>query len=385
MKRLECLDGLRGVLAVYVLLGHMAPFAPLPDWLQHAVSHGGAAVDVFFALSGLVISQSLLHAGGHAKPFLITRTARIFPVFLLVFAFAVAVQSWPCGFEHMPWIGPDSVARTICVTAWPNTWMPEILAHLTMTHGLFPNGMLPDVWVSFLGSAWSLSTEWQFYLVALLATSQSQRLCWLLLGLGAAAAAWRLNVPDAWQFSRAFLANKGHFFALGMASVPLVRQERGALRRYAWILAGCLAICATEGAIAKMLPPVVWTICLIAQLRPGDPGNTGPIRQILYTGTGGPVVTKPGGTVFGGNFICLYLVNEPIHKLAGGALSWVASGDAALFTLLWIPVAIGLPLLAADWLHTHVERPALRLGRSIARERAVFKTAPSVQGRGRGL
>lgn len=55
MKRLECLDGLRGVLAVYVMLGHMAPFAALPSWIAGSLSHGGAAVDVFFMLSGLVI------------------------------------------------------------------------------------------------------------------------------------------------------------------------------------------------------------------------------------------------------------------------------------------------------------------------------------------
>ena len=52
MKRLECLDGLRGVLAVYVMLGHMAPFAVLPRWIISALAHGGAAVDVFFILSG---------------------------------------------------------------------------------------------------------------------------------------------------------------------------------------------------------------------------------------------------------------------------------------------------------------------------------------------
>ncbi len=66
MKRLDSLDGVRGLLAVYVLLSHMAPFAVLPGWMQDTISHGGAAVDVFFVLSGLVITQSLLHAGGHA-------------------------------------------------------------------------------------------------------------------------------------------------------------------------------------------------------------------------------------------------------------------------------------------------------------------------------
>ena len=81
MKRLDSLDGLRGLLAFYVLLGHMAPFAVLPDWIQQPLSHGGAAVDIFFVLSGLVITQSLLRAGGHAVPFLVARFARIFRYF----------------------------------------------------------------------------------------------------------------------------------------------------------------------------------------------------------------------------------------------------------------------------------------------------------------
>ena len=71
MKRLECLDGLRGVLACYVMLGHMAPFAALPVWITGPLSHGGAAVDVFFILSGLVIVRSLESCGYAAKPFLI--------------------------------------------------------------------------------------------------------------------------------------------------------------------------------------------------------------------------------------------------------------------------------------------------------------------------
>ena len=58
MKQLQCLDGLRGVLAVYVLLGHMAPFAALADWSRPGLAWR-AAVEVFFVLSGLVITQSL--------------------------------------------------------------------------------------------------------------------------------------------------------------------------------------------------------------------------------------------------------------------------------------------------------------------------------------
>jgi peptidoglycan/LPS O-acetylase OafA/YrhL len=388
MMRLECLDGLRGLLAVYVLLGHMAPFAALPNFVQDGLSHGGAAVDVFFMLSGLVITRSL-HTHGRAKPFLIARATRIFPVFLLVLAFAIVVEPWSCGFQRMPWIRPDSAARTICVMAWPHAWLPEIMAHVTMTHGLFPNGILPDVWVSFLGSAWSLSTEWQFYLLALLVIGggrafsrpfvaagsgdylisgrivRPQTLYWMLLGLAVAGVAWRLSVPETWQFSRAFLLNKGHSFALGVASEPLVRRQYGALRRYGLVLAATLAICATQGQIGKMLPPLVWTLCLMIQMLPAQRGPR----------AAGWLLRNPTAQYFGTISYCLYLVNEPIHKLTAATLSHVANGDAILFTLLWLPAAIGLPILASIWLHTHVETPTLVWGRTIAERMRVTPAA----------
>jgi peptidoglycan/LPS O-acetylase OafA/YrhL len=372
MKRLESFDGLRGVLAVYVLLGHMAPFAVLPHWVQDAVSHGGAAVDVFFVLSGLVISQSLLHVGGQATPFLVARVARIFPVFLAVFAAAVAVEPWSCGFEYMPWIGQDDIARTICVKAWPHTWLPEITAHLTMTHGLFPYAVWPDVWVSFLGAAWSLSSEWQFYMLALIVFGQNHRLGWILLLMAVAGVAWRLSVPIPWQFSRAFLPNKAHFFALGVATVPLVAGHRGAVLRYAAVLGASLAICATEGGFGKIMPPIVWTICLVVQMRPDIVG----LRQVYA------LLCSRAAKYLGATSYCLYLVNEPIHKVAGEALSRFADGNAALFTLIWIPLSIGLPLAASAWLHRYLELPAMRWGRDFARRLSLDRGSATVQAPG---
>jgi peptidoglycan/LPS O-acetylase OafA/YrhL len=354
VKRLECLDGLRGMLAVYVMLGHMAPFAVLPAWLQLAVSHGGAAVDVFFILSGLVISESLDRTKGRAGPFLTARAIRIFPVFLLIFAFAVAIQPVSCGYGRMPWIGPDSAARTICISVWPSWWRAEILAHLTMTHGLLPNAVLPDVWVSFLGSAWSLSTEWQFYVLALvLYASGAGRLRTVLLFLAVVGVAWHGLVPEDWQFSRACLLNKGHFFALGVASAAVVRGERHGLVRYGFTLVACVGLCATGGGWGKLLPPLVWTLCLIAQMRPDTAGF-----RVL-----GEVLCSRTARWLGAISYCLYLVNEPIHKMLANGLSAVAGGDPAVFTVVWLPSAVVLPMLAAAWLHRHVEVPAMRWGR----------------------
>jgi peptidoglycan/LPS O-acetylase OafA/YrhL len=370
MQRLVCLDGLRGVLAFYVMLSHTLPFAPMPHWLAWLFWHGGAGVDVFFILSGLVIVQSLASFGYRSGPFLIARAARIYPVFLVVFAAAVAVQPLATGFERMAWIAPDSPARDIWSGGWPHDWALFIATHLTMTHGLFPNFVLPDVWVGFLGAAWSLSTEWQFYLLALLIGERLglRSLAWLFLATAVTSIAWHSVAPEAWQFSRAFLPNKSQYFALGIASALVVRQGAKGWSAYLVVLGATVALCVVQGGIDKMLPPMVWTACLAAQLMPDRVYGLRLLAALLRSR---PLVW------LGAISYCLYLVNEPVQKLVGVVLAIAVRGDAALFTALWIPAAVGLPVLAAWGLHAWIETPALRRGRAAAR-RAMPATAVPV-------
>jgi peptidoglycan/LPS O-acetylase OafA/YrhL len=369
MRRLVCLDGLRGVLAFYVMLSHTLPFAPMPHWLAWLFWHGGAGVDVFFILSGLVIVQSLASFGYRSRPFMIARVARIYPVFLIVFAAAVAVQPLATGFERMAWIAPDSPARDIWSGGWPHDWALFIATHLTMTHGLFPNFMLPDVWVGFLGAAWSLSTEWQFYLLALLIGERLglRSLAWLFLATAASSIAWHGVAPEAWQFSRAFLPNKAQYFALGIASAIVVRQGAKGWSAYLVVLAATLALCIVQGGIDKMLPPMVWTACLAAQLMPGRVYGLRFLAAVLQS----RLLVWLGAISY-----CLYLVNEPVQKVVGVALAVAVQGDAALFTALWIPSAVVLPVLAAWCLHVWIEAPALRWGRAAARRAMPATTVP---------
>ena len=377
VRRLECLDGLRGVLAVYVLLSHMVPFATVPHWLAQPLSHGEAAVDVFFILSGMVIVRSLEGFGYDTRAFLIARAGRIFPVFLLVFPVAVAVQVLPTGFERMPWIGPDSPARSIWSGGWPANWLPEIVAHLTMSHGLLPDGVLPDAWVSFLGASWSLSTEWQFYvLVAGLAgwlhrdRPGAMRLAWLLLALAAAGVAWHAAVPAGWRFSRAFLPNKAQYFALGIAAAVLQRKpETGSVFRYAVVLAATLLLCVAGGG-AKLWAPLVWTVCLCAQMAPRSPG----LRPLAA------VLASPPLLWLGAVSYCIYLVNEPIQKMLGVALAALVGNSATLFTACWVPAAILLPLGLGWVLHVTVEQAGQRWGRAASR-RAVHVRLSRTGGR----
>jgi peptidoglycan/LPS O-acetylase OafA/YrhL len=368
MKRLVRLDGLRGVLAVYVMLSHTLPFVPMPGWLHWLFQHGGAAVDVFFILSGLVIVQSLDSFEYRALPFLIARVARIYPVFLVVFAFAVAIQPLATSFENMAWIGQDSVARYLWSGGWPSDWAFGIATHLTMTHGLFPDSFSDAVWVRFLGPAWSLSTEWQFYLLALLLGCRLglQRMTLLLLVMAAGYAIWDAATPEAWHFSWAFLPNKAQYFALGVISARLIREGRQGVGCYLIALAATLALCVWHGGVDKLLPPLLWTACLAAQAVASAPRRWAALVDVPLRWLAALLQSRPL-VWLGAVSYCLYLAHEPLERLLGLGLARLMQGDAALFTAIWIPGSIALPVLAAWLLHRWVEVPALRAGKTLAR------------------
>src|ERR1700692_1336316 len=100
------MDGLRGVLAAYVLLGPDLPFTGLPGWATSPFRHGEAAVDLFFALSGLVIVQSLERFGGKFRPFMAARARRLLPVYFVVLALSVMLLTLGDPLRSMPGVGP---------------------------------------------------------------------------------------------------------------------------------------------------------------------------------------------------------------------------------------------------------------------------------------
>ncbi|HUZ64217.1 MAG TPA: acyltransferase [Acetobacteraceae bacterium] len=375
MRRLQCLDGLRGILAVYVMAGHLLPFLVLPAAfapLRAAASHGLAAVDLFFALSGLVIVQSLGGFGDRAGPFLLARAARLFPTYLVVLLAAGLVLALGDPLSAMPWLsgpGAGHGARAIWQPGWPLPWRAHLLAHLTMTHGLLPHAVLPYAYVSILGPAWSLSTEWQFYLlipllVAAIGGSRQHpfRLAAAFLALAALGLAAQHVLPAPWRFSRAFLPNAAPYFALGIASTPLFRQPRWAdFAGYALVLAAVLVFALARGGGGKLLPPLAWTLCLAVQAAPGHV-LLRPFARLLRAG---PVLW------LGAVSYPLYLVNEPVQRLLALVIAPLCGGNGAVFSLAWAPAAVVLPLAAAWLLHRHVERPSHRWGRAVAARHAL--------------
>jgi peptidoglycan/LPS O-acetylase OafA/YrhL len=341
MPRLLRMDGLRGVLAVYVMIAHALPFTTLPRWLTHPFSHGEAAVDLFFCLSGLVIMNSLEHHGTAGR-FLRARAWRLMPVYVPVLLVSVALLLAGDPLPSMPFASVD--ARSFWAAGLPPHPWAHLLAHLTLSQGLIPQGVLPYAYITLLGPAWSLSAEAQFYgLVALLGARAGGVAIWLLLAL---AVSWSLAPPGGYlAMDRAFLPAASIYFALGLASARYVRTGE---RR---MLGLCLATaCVLAGPTDKIIIPLAWALVLWLQRHAA--GAFLQSRILLFLGA----VSYP-----------LYLVNEPVQR----ALAMLIAPRVAHFTPVWLPLALILPVLVAWALHMTIETPFARVPR-----RRPLPTAP---------
>jgi peptidoglycan/LPS O-acetylase OafA/YrhL len=366
MQRLSRLDGLRGVLAVYVMLGHAMPFVILPSWCKSPFSHGEAAVDLFFALSGMVIINSLAHFRYEFWPFMKARAWRLLPVYFAALILAVGLLGACSPVVNMPWIAASQTARETWEMLPPRPFIWHLLAHIVLLHGILPQGVLPFGYITLLGPAWSLSTEWQFYLVIALILPRihaKQRLEFFTIFLLAAGIAYHALspfLPGYLQFSRAFLPDAAPFFALGLASNIWLRD--GSPR----LLILCLFIaCGLSFSLAmpaKALIPLGWGLVMLVQRYQHFP--------VL-----GAVLDSRIAQALGAISYPLYLLNEPVQRLCALVAALFVSGGAA-FTIIWLPLAVIMPILAATALHVWLEKPVMR-GKSLAKARETHSLALS--------
>lgn len=88
--RIPELDGLRGIAVLVVVFDHVFAFDGFPQTfsvrvLAHFLGFGWLGVDIFFVLSGFLITRILLSDGSDWKSFYRNRAFRILPAFLIVF------------------------------------------------------------------------------------------------------------------------------------------------------------------------------------------------------------------------------------------------------------------------------------------------------------
>lgn len=205
-RRVRGLDGLRALAAAAVLAYHLVP---------HTMIGGFLGVDVFFVLSGFLITALLVRE--HAKSnsinlasFWLRRIRRLLPAVSLMAVITLIVAGF-LSQDLLAGILPQFVG----VVTFSYNWV-EILRGASY----FDNAN-PHLWTN----VWSLAVEQQFYLVwpiiVLGLVYVRKKFRWILpAALAVASAGWMAwLVRGAEDFTRAYQGTDSHAFGLMLGAV----------------------------------------------------------------------------------------------------------------------------------------------------------------------
>ncbi len=206
------LDGIRAIAVTLVVVYHLFP--------RVGMHSGFVGVDVFFVLSGFLITSLLLREHGDTgrialRPFWVRRARRLLPA-LAVLVLVCTAAAWAIGGDVLVGVGPQLVGAATFTSNWFAIAAGEDYFASTA----------PELYRNL----WSLAVEEQFYLLLPLAALlivglrvRSAR-AGVLLGVAALSVAWAVFVAaSTGDTSRVYYGTDTHAFGLllgaGLAAV----------------------------------------------------------------------------------------------------------------------------------------------------------------------
>lgn len=265
-------------MALVVIVTHCAGMAGLdaqqfPAPLRF-LTWGEMAVQVFVILSGFVIFMLLDREAAPYRQYIWRRFFRLFPVYIITLLCGLIISRYAIEIlQGLPWQGD---AQQALVSDYRNAnahFGAHLFWHLTMLHGIWPDEVLPSSGTAFIGPAWSVSLEWQFYLIAPLIVwliRKRPKGVWIFLPIiiigvmanertgGFMRTGRHLTYP-----LKSFLPLMTHFFFIGISSYYLFSWlERRKLR-----VPGAVLMIALTVALLFLPPPIIlWVVVLISCL-----------------------------------------------------------------------------------------------------------------------
>lgn len=145
--KLDFIDSLRGIAAVYVALyhlGHMTGSVKIvPDWLVPVTNAGGTGVMLFFVLSAFTLCLSMdQRKADESKPVINYFIRRFFRIAPLFYAFIIITI----------------IRDKVCFDTWHSPW--EIVKSVLFIFNIPPGSEQGFVWAS-----WTIGVEMLFYVV----------------------------------------------------------------------------------------------------------------------------------------------------------------------------------------------------------------------------
>lgn len=211
-RKLDCLDGLRGLAILLVVLHHLdvhrnSGYHASIDSVLRWFWFGYSGVDLFLVLSGFCLTLSLLRRRASGNPpslrsYLAARCRRIAPPYYASIAFGLVVP--------------------VAAGVLKGTPVRDLSVRNVLSHLLFVHGFWDDTVFAISPPFWSLSLEFQFYatlpLLFVAALRYGPRP--IVLAVGVVSLAWGVVVaavaPGSYALANGVFPGRWLEFALGM-------------------------------------------------------------------------------------------------------------------------------------------------------------------------
>ena len=349
---LPALTGLRGVAALWVVLSHLSVNQFWP-----AIRAGYLGVDLFFILSGFVLSLVYAESGCLYEPsrygrFLLIRLARIYPLHALVLALVVLMVVVIPGFRDAYFVsgsdhlGSALVASLLLVQDWPFVHM--------------------DFWNL---PAWSLSAEWMGYLLFPLFLTLTQ---------------WpRGRASPVWLAILVLLATYGLVRLAGHLTLDAIWLA-GTRRMLGEITAGCLLFRAIRNGLPDLGDAVDWLALFLVVC-----GAEFSLVQVLVLpgfaliilrgaqqrGMMAAMLSRPSLVFLGEISYSLYMFHWAVLKLL--RFCWGIGDSSPLgLSIFWSVGFVLIAIVIAAASYRWIERPARAFGRSLVARPAAVSVLP---------
>lgn len=357
--------GLRIYLALWVAIGHGLQLAGFErtNPLLKLLLNGHAAVQVFMIVSGFVIANLLLTKQESYPRYIARRFFRLYPGYAVCCVLGFfTVDSWLFIVEHVPWrsdawwSGYAASIGELHFEATANFWQHAGL-HALMLHGAVPDEIINRAPMVFLPAAWSISLEWQFYLIAPLVIA-AFRAKWSVIAATIGAfillLAYRGGFLGHYDIPATIAANS-HFFLIGIAS-------RLGFEKLTALPGSPMAVSAVGLFLLfalgeDVLSVMVWGVFLAYSLWHEREAVTGHLFRLL--------MRSRIAMLLGEASYSLYLIHRPIQVVFGVmAVSMISVNHWTMLGSQIAAILVALPLSIA--MYFGIERPGTEAGRWVA-------------------
>ncbi|MCL2645691.1 MAG: acyltransferase [Phycisphaerales bacterium] len=402
------LDGIRGLAAFYVVLGHVYVeldygqarcLTPAMNLLTAWTKHGHYAVAVFIVLSGYCLMLPVARAPdgqlrGGAWAYLGRRAKRILPAYYASLLMALALMALIPAMRNGTGTGWD--------LAIPN-YTPKILSKTLISHLLLVHNLRWEWIYKINPPTWSVATEWQIYFALPLLLLPVWRR-WGLVGCCSAAVLAGI-APAVLRPGRYDLLCPWYLglFGFGMAGAMITTRTGGGsveewLRRkmpWGWLtvglaLGGVLAHCGMAGKapvpqwlVADTLLGVAAASMIVYCSRVASSMSSSQARPTLYTL---PVwiFGSRAAVALGGFSYSLYLIHVPLLSVAHHAMRCLGMGPWGRLLTLYL-VVVPLIVAASYGFYRLFERPFMQSSRNkVRRQRCLTERISAMVGSDNG-